>query len=281
MAAVRNPSALRWLVGVELANYRKRTGLKQADAAKRAGVSVGKLSHLETGERQQQPSDIAKVLAAYNAPQHDINRLTSLAEVPDESNWWGAWRDVVPDWFGTFVGLERLSTKEFVFEPIVIPGLMQTENYARELSRSSQRVRVDHSERVVEVRMGRGQRLTADEPMHLHASVNEQALRLRVGSPEILREQYEHLIDLASRPNITFQVVVPERGRHEASTGQFVVLEFDKARPIVYAELQDGAMYVQHPGEVNTYRESARSLEEVALPPDESVRFVADLIKRL
>lgn len=281
MAAVRNPSALRWLVGVELANYRKRTGLKQADAAKRAGVSVGKLSHLETGERQQQPSDIAKVLEAYLAPQHDINRLTSLAEVPDESNWWGAWRDVVPDWFGTFVGLERLATKEFVFEPIVIPGLMQTENYARELSRSSQRVRVDHSERVVEVRMERGQRLTAENPLHLHAAVNEQALRLRIGNDEILREQYEHLINLASLDNITFQVVVPERGRHEASTGQFVVLEFEKARPIVYAELQDGAMYVQHPGEVNTYRESARSLGEVALPPDESVRFVADLIKRL
>lgn len=281
MAAVRNPSALRWLVGVELANYRKRTGLKQADAAKRAGVSVGKLSHLETGERQQQPSDIAKVLEAYHAPQHDINRLTSLAEVPDESNWWGAWRDVVPDWFGTFVGLERLATKEFVFEPIVIPGLMQTENYARELSRSSQRVRVDHSERVVEVRMERGQRLATENPLHLHAAVNEQALRLRIGNDEILREQYEHLIHLASLENITFQVVVPERGRHEASTGQFVVLEFEQARPIVYAELQDGAMYVQHPGEVNTYRESARSLGEVALPPDESVRFVADLIKRL
>jgi hypothetical protein len=74
---------------------------------------------------------------------------------------------------------------------------------------------------------------------------------------------------------------VPERGRHEASNGQFVVLEFNQARPIVYSELQDGAMYVQHPGEVNTYRESARSLEEVALPPGETVRFVRDLIKRL
>jgi transcriptional regulator with XRE-family HTH domain len=276
---VRNPSALRWLVGVELANYRKRTGLKQADAAKRAGVSVGKLSHLETGERQQQPADIANVLAAYGAPQHDINRLTSLAEVPDESNWWGAWRDVVPDWFGTFVGLERLATKEFVFEPIVIPGLLQTENYARELSRSSGRVRLDHSERVVEVRMGRARRLSGDNPMHLHAAVNEQALRLRVGAPEILREQYEHLLELAERPNITLQVVVPERGPFDASTGQFVVLEFDQVRPIVYAELQDGAMYVQHPGEVDTYRESARNLEEVALPPDDSIRFIADLMR--
>jgi transcriptional regulator with XRE-family HTH domain len=277
--ADRNPSALRWLVGVELGNYRKRAGLKQADAAKRVGISVGKLSHLETGERQQQPADIAKVLAAYSAPQHDINRLTSLAEVPDESTWWGAWRDVVPDWFGTFVGLERLATKEFVFEPMVIPGLLQSEDYARELSRAGRRVRPDHTERVVEVRMGRAQRLTTANPLRLHAMVNEQALRLRVGPPEIMKAQYEHLLALAERPNITLQVVVPERGPHAASTGQFAVLEFEQARSIAYTEVQDGAMYVQHPGEVDTYRETSRSLEEVALPPDDSVRFVADLIK--
>ncbi|TDV52112.1 helix-turn-helix domain-containing protein [Actinophytocola oryzae] len=281
MAAVRNPSALRWLVGVELANYRKRTGLKQADAANRAGVSVGKLSHLETGERQQQPADIAKVLEAYGAPQHDVNRLTSLAEVPDESNWWGAWRDVVPDWFGTFVGLERLAIKEFVFEPILVPGLVQTEGYARELSRAGRRVRPDHADRLVEVRMGRAARLTAENPLRLHAAINEQALRLRVGTPDIMRGQYEHLIALAESENITLQVVVPERGPHAAVTGQFAVLDFDNARPIAYAEVQDGAMYVQHPGEVDTYRESARSLEEVALSPDDSVRFVADLIKRV
>jgi Helix-turn-helix domain len=69
------------------------------------GISTGKLSHLETGERRQQAADVARALAAYGAPQDDINRLTSLAEVPDDSTWWGAWSDVVPDWFGTFVGL--------------------------------------------------------------------------------------------------------------------------------------------------------------------------------
>jgi transcriptional regulator with XRE-family HTH domain len=278
--AERNPSALRWLVGVELSNCRKRTGLKQADAARRAGVSVGKLSHLETGERQQQPADIAKVLAAYGAPQHDINRLTSLAEVPDESNWWGAWRDVVPDWMTTIVGLERLAAKVFVFEPMVIPGLLQTEGYARELSRAGSRVRPDHADRVVEVRMERAQRVTADNPLRLHAVVNEQALRLRVGPPDIMRAQYEHLISLADLPNVTLQVVVPERGPHASLTGQFVVLDFDQARSVAYAEVQDGAMYVQHPGEVDTYRVSSRSLEEVALPQDESIRFVTDLIKR-
>jgi transcriptional regulator with XRE-family HTH domain len=281
VGADRNPSALRWLIGVELGQYRRRTGLKQAEAAKQAGVGTPKLSHMETGERPQHPADIAKVLAAYGVARHDINRLTSLAEVPDESTWWGAWRDVVPDWFGTFVGLERLAITEFVFEPIVIPGLLQTQEYALELSRSSPRVRVDHSERVVEARMERANRLTGDNPLRLHAAVNEQALRLRVGTPEVIRAQYEHLMALAKYSNITLQVVVPDRGPHDAVTGQFVVMEFDNARPIAYAELQDGAMYVQHLGQVDTYRESARSLEEVALTPDDSLSFIADLIKRL
>ncbi|GAB3440099.1 helix-turn-helix transcriptional regulator [Actinophytocola sediminis] len=281
MAADRNPSALRWLIGVELGNYRKRVGLKQADAARRAGISVGKLSHLETGERQQRPADIAKVLLAYDVPRHDVNRLTSLAEVPDESNWWGAWRDVVPDWMTTIVGLERLASAEFVFEPILIPGLLQTEAYARELSQAGSRVRPDHAERVVEVRMGRARRLTSENPLRLHAAVNEQALRLRVGTPEIRLAQYQHLQTLAEQPNVTFQVVVPDRGPHEAVTGQFVVLDFEQARPIAYAEVQDGAMYVQHPGEVDTYRESARSLAEVALSPDDSIGFIADLIETL
>lgn len=276
-----NPSALRWLIGVELAHFRNRAGLDQQTVARRSGVGRGKVSHYETGERKQNPAEVAKIMEACGAPLHEINRLTTLAEVPDESTWWGAWSDVVPDWFGTFVGLERLATKEFVFEPIVIPGLMQTEDYARALSRSSQRVRIDHSERVVELRMERALRLTAENPLHLHAAVNEQALRLSVGTPDIMREQYQHLINLARQPHITLQVVVPERGRHDATAGQFFVLDFDKARSIAYAELQDGAIYIQHPGRVDTYKESSRSLQEVALPPEDSVKLVAELIKKL
>jgi DNA-binding XRE family transcriptional regulator len=282
VAGERNsPSALRWLIGVELANYRKRVGLNQAEAAARAGIGVGTLSHLETGERRQRPDIVAQVLRAYRAPQHDINRMTSLAEIPDESTWWGAWSDVVPDWFATFVGLERLASKEFVFEPIVLPGLLQTQDYARELSRAGQRVRADHSERVVELRMERAQRLTAESPLHLHAAINEQALRLRVGSTETLASQYEHLLTLADRPNVTIQVVVPERGPHGAPTGHFVILDFDNARSIGYAEVQDGAMYVQHPGEVDTYRQSRLSVQDVALSPSDSVRYIADLIEKL
>lgn len=275
------PSPLRWLIGVELANYRKRAGLDQAAGAARANISTGKLSHLETGARRQQPEDIANVLAGYGARQHEIDRLTSLAKVPDDSTWWGAWSDVVPDWFGTLAGLERLATRETVFEVVVLPGQTQIEAYALALTRAGRRVRPDHSERLVELRMGRAQLLTSENPLEFHAFINEQALRTRVGSPEVMAAQYRHLISLAHRPNITLRVVTPERGPHSAATGQFILLDFDKASSIAYDELQDGAMYVQSPGGVDTYRESIRSLEEVALTPDESIGFVEDLITKL
>ncbi|HEY0807071.1 MAG TPA: helix-turn-helix transcriptional regulator, partial [Pseudonocardiaceae bacterium] len=115
MVTRARPSALRWLIGVELANFRNRAGLSGTEVAARTRISKQKIGHFETGERRQIPADIAVILTACGAAQHDIDRLTSLAGLADSTTWWGSWSDVVPDWFGTFVGLERLATNEFVF----------------------------------------------------------------------------------------------------------------------------------------------------------------------
>ncbi|GGM82026.1 transcriptional regulator [Longimycelium tulufanense] len=273
------PSALQWLIGVELAGFRERAGLSLAELATRTGLGKPKLGHLETGRSRQYPDDIATILRACGAAAHDIDRITSLASRADSSSWWAPWSDVVPDWFRTFVGLEGLAAAEFVFEPLILPGLLQTEEYAREANRRAGRVRADHEARVIEFRMARARRLTQDDvPLRLHAVVTEQALRLGVGTPEIRQAQYEHLLGLAQQANVTLQVVRPEAGPHDAMTGQFVVLDFAQARSVVYVEVQDGALYAASPGRVDTYKQSARSLEEVALPPDDSRDFIADLI---
>lgn len=276
-------SALRWLIGVELARYRTQAGLTLAALAELTGISKQKLGHLETAERIQSAADIATVLAACGAEQHDIQHVTSLADLDDISLWWGVWSDVVPDWLRTFIGLEALATAEFLFEPIVLPGLLQTEDYARALTARARRVRPDRAERVIQFRMARARRLFDEvTPLRLRAVVTEQALRLRVGSVEVLHGQYQHLLAASERANITVQVVRPDAGPHPGDTGQFVLLEFTATRPLAYIELQDYAVYHTDPKRVNTYAHSAGVLaDEIALSPEESLAFIDRLDEEL
>ena len=127
--------------------------------------------------------------------------------------------------------------------------------------------------------MARAQRLTStDRRLNLHAVITEGALRLRVGPPELRIAQLEHLVALSEEPNVTIQVVRPEDGLHTAITGQFVILEFEHARPIGYSELHDGAVYVQDPDQVQTYIMTAENVQDVALDPDQSVALIKSMI---
>jgi transcriptional regulator with XRE-family HTH domain len=273
-------SPLRWLIGTELARYRNEAHLSLNAAAERAGLSRAKLNHLEMGRQQQDPDDIATVLAAYGAPPRDIDRLASLTGRADEATWWAPWAAVVPDWLKTFVGLEGLAEEEFTFEPTIIPGLLQTQDYAAAVTADSPRVRRDHGERFVGFRMARTRRLTdTDRPLHLHAVLTDGALRLAVGSEKLHRAQLQHLVERAKLPNVTLQVVRPEDGPHTALTGPFMILDFDAARPICYVELQDGALYLQEPDQVSTYRMVARNLEQVALGPEQSIAHIEAMMQ--
>lgn len=277
MSERSDPSALRWLIGNELRQYRTEAQQTVAAASQALECSHGKITHLETGRYQQQPEEIAALLRFYGAEQHDVDRLTALAGQSNSSTWWAPWANIVPDWFKTFVGLEGLAESEFVYEPVVVPGLLQTEEYAHALTKATGFVRPDHSERFVSFRLARARRLTDPQPLRLHAVVPEAALRLRVGDSQVRLEQYQHLLAIAERPNVTFQVVRPEEGPHAAATGQFVILDFTYARPIAYAELLDGAMYIQDQDQTRTYRMAAESVQKVALDHDESVALIESL----
>jgi transcriptional regulator with XRE-family HTH domain len=175
-----DPAPLRWLIGVELARHRNAANLSLTEASDQSGISRAKLGHLETGRQQQDPDDITRLLGAYGAEQPDIERLISLTGRADEVTWWAPWAQVVPDWLKTFLGLEGLAENEFVFEPIIIPGLLQTEQYAAAVTANTPRVRADHSERFVSFRMARNRRLTDPKrPLQLHAIFTEEHCGLR------------------------------------------------------------------------------------------------------
>lgn len=278
MATRTDPSALRWLIGAELSRYRREAPMSLSELSTATGIGKPKLGHMETGRYQQFPDDIEAVLRACGADPAAIERLTSLASRSDAKAWWAPWANVVPDWFKTYVGLEGLADAAFVFESMVIPGLLQTEEYAQALTLGTGFVRPDHAERFVAFRQARARRLADDEPLTLHAVIGEAALRLRVNGEQTRRAQLAHLVTMAELPHVTVQVVRPEDGPHAAGAiGKFVLLDFTHVRPIAYTEVLDGAMYVQDPDGVRTYSMVADNLRQVALSPAESLALIREL----
>ncbi len=279
MASAAAP--LRWLIGTELARYREEARLSLNEASARSGIGKAKLHHMEGGRQAQDPDDIATLLTAYNVPARDIDRLTTLTGRADEATWWAPWAAVVPDWLKTYVGLEALADRAFCYQPAAIPGLLQTQEYAAAVTASAKSIRPDHGERFVKFRMARTRRLTDPErPLSVDAVIPEAALRLAVGTPDVRRDQLKHLLTISELPTVTIQVVRPEDGPHSAlSSGGFVVLDFgEAARPVVYVELKDGAVYLQAEDQVEAYTMVASDLQRVALSPEQSREFIAEML---
>jgi len=274
-----NPPPLRWLIGVELARHRDEAGLSMMGVSKLVGITKPKLGQMETGRQFQSPTDIALLLNAYGVDRETIDRLVALTERAEEAAWATGSAHAVPDWFRIYLGLERIATRVFTFDPLLVPGLLQEERYARAVTSASLFVRTPDVDRVVELRMARTERLhTADKPLELHAVTTEAALRLRMADPAVHKAQLQHLLDLSERPNVTIQVLPPEAGYHDAHRGQFGLLEFEEVRALAYTETIDSALYVQDPDQVKNYALVAKALEEQALDPDETKKLIAEVI---
>lgn len=274
------PPALRWFIGVELARYREEAGLSMAKAAGMSGITKPKISHLELGRQQQSSDDITRLLTIYGADRRDVMRLIELANRSDEASWWAPWTDVVPPWLTVFVGLERLADRAHVYQPTLIPGLLQTTDYATLIAERSLLVRADHIQRVVEFRAARAARLTASEgPLWLHAVIGAAALENVVGSAEVYEGQLLHLIKLAELPTITIQVLpfgAGPLGVH--GTGGFVLLHLDDVSQIGYIELLDDAVYLHQRRRLQTYGVGFSDLQRVALDPERSLALIRSKI---
>lgn len=276
-----DPPALRWLIGVELTNYRKQSGVSQAAAGKAAGVSSGMIGHFEAGRYFPAPRQIARMLELYGAPHYDVERLSALTGLADQSSWLARWNDVIPDWARTYVGLEGLASHLVSYTPLVLPALVQTKSYSAGVTAPSARVRPDQQERLVGLRMERQQRLrSADRPLHLTAMIEESVLDRPIGGAmahDVMRDQLRHLIDMSERDNVEILILPTTVGRHDGLEGRFSVLHFRdadgsvQAQSIGYVEIPDDSVYIQDQHQVAKYTASADLLRSVALSPSRSV----------
>ncbi|MEU9109896.1 helix-turn-helix transcriptional regulator [Streptomyces xanthophaeus] len=278
MAANGNPTVRRRRLGAELRRLRVACGLTSTHVAGRLLISQPQISHLENGRRAIKPRDVRDLCGLYGVTDPQV--VDSLMRMGTESNWQGWWVACGDVPYAVYIGLETEASSIRSYEPLVIPGLLQTPAYARSVIEET--ISLATPEQIatrLEVRLRRQHRAHHPaRPIRLWIVLDESALRRIVGSPEIMREQLEHLNHLAAQPHITVQVLPHDVGAHPGISGQFSILHFpaDTAGAgTVYLERFTSDLCLEKRSDVRRYGVMYEHLQAQALNPDSTRQFLS------
>lgn len=254
------PTVVRRQLGRRLRQLREAAGMSvdEVVAERYLGISRAKLYKLEAGKHAAKPQDITVLCGRYGAAAEEISTLQALALATQEASWWHVYGDdAVPEWFSLYMELEPTASSIQTYEAELVPGLLQTDDYARAIYRAFQPDAQDGEiERRVAVRMER-QAMVDPARSRLHAVINEAALLRRVGGPEVMAAQLAKLRKAADRPEITIDVLPLSAGAHAAMNGSFAIVDFenpDEDPSMVYVETASSAAYLQKPADLDRYR---------------------------
>ena len=261
-----SPAARRRELGVLLRGLRILHGLTIEQVAGQLGVSTSKVSRLESGHRGAREDDIARLCELLEVDDEQRGRLAKLArEGRQRAKWQPAG---LP--YSEYVGLEAEATSISDYGLGVVPGLLQTGDYARAVARSLTPSLVPSVvERRVAGRMARQALLTGDRPPRFVAVVDESVLHRTVGNPSIMRTQLEHLLDLGELPSVTLRVIPYDAGALP-SNNKFIMLGFSlpDLPDLVYIEELTGERFLDDPDEVEVYNTTFRTLLNLAAAAD-------------
>jgi transcriptional regulator with XRE-family HTH domain len=274
MAGTPGPTVRRRQLMAELKKLRESSGLSQEAVAAQLDWHSTKLMRIETGRTAPHPNDVRLMLEVYGITERDqIAALVKLARDARQRGWWYSYRDVLLNRYDFFIGLESEAISIRWFELAMIPGLLQTEDYARAVIRSGpQELGPEGVERRIEVRTIRQEVLARDARPQLWVIMDEAAIRRVVGGKAAMRAQLEHLIVASEEGRTTIQVIPYGAGAHPGQAGTFIVLGFaELSEPdVVYMETVGGNLYVDKPKEVRLYTTAFDHLRALALSPDET-----------
>jgi transcriptional regulator with XRE-family HTH domain len=260
-------------LGEELRKLREACGVAAEQAAAELDCSVAKIRHIEVGRNAPSKPDLTVLCDLYGASSDVHAVLEEIRKSASKPGWWSTYR--LPKWLQTYVGAEADAHTVSNFELELIPGLLQTEAYARALH---ELVGATDIGRKVAARARRQESLTADDdPLMLHAVISEAALR-RLNGADFGKEQFRHLIAMAGRPNIHLHVLPFSAGLHVSLSGGFVLLDFDPdiSMPAGYLEYAAGGQLVDDPVVVDTLRQRFATLQEQAMSEHDSVDFIRE-----
>ena len=279
------PTVLRMLLGAQLRRLREHAGVTRDDAGYHIRASGSKISRMELGRVSFKERDVTDLLEYYGVT--DLAEREKLVQLTREANatpWYQKFQDVVPDWFHVFVGLEEAAQLIRVYEVQFVPGLLQTEEYARAIiMQGAPGVDPDEVERRVALRMGRQKLLTRENPPRYWVIMDEAALRRPMGGRDVHFAQIERLINLVGEPNITLQVMPFRYGGHAADGGAFTIMRFPETDlpNVVYMEYLTGAHYIDKPEEVERYAAVMERLSVAGTSPDRTREILSGMLKEI
>ncbi|MBE9373220.1 helix-turn-helix domain-containing protein [Saccharopolyspora sp. HNM0983] len=274
----------RWLA-FELTRLRRVAGLEQKDVAKALRCTVTKVSYIENAERPVVLRDLDEVLLGlYGVPEDRWSSYLQAAKKSRQKGWWERYSaDALPEWLSLYIGLEQGAEQLRVYDAQLITGVLQTEDYAQAIvRRGTAELTEEQISRRVEFRSSRRAVLTRElDPLRLWVVLDEAVLRRVVGNRAVMRDQLQHLADVADQAKVTLQVFPFEHGAHPGMQGPFTILDFPWPTDpgVVYIEHRSGAVYLETPAEIKDHTVAFEHLCAHALPPDESVALIRDIAR--
>ncbi|BCB80892.1 helix-turn-helix transcriptional regulator [Phytohabitans flavus] len=275
------PTIPRWQLGEQLSRLRDRARVSQRQIAERLGCSVSKIQKVEAGEVGVVKAELEAMLSAYNLTDEQMREeLFELQRLGKQRGWWSRF-GAVPTPFATFLGLESAATRIKVFEPMVVHGLLQTEDYARAIAGTvSLTSDQEQRERQVRIRMQRQEMVFAEDPPEISVILDEAVLHRQIGGPQVMCTQLKHLLE--PPPSVTVQVVPFESGGYPGTLGAMTIFEFEEHMhtPVVYVEGQAGNLYLEREDDLRRCSVAYNHMSASALSRQESHDRIAAVARR-
>ncbi|HEV7980065.1 helix-turn-helix transcriptional regulator [Amycolatopsis sp.] len=268
-------------LGDALRRAMRNAGYNGREIARRLGWPHPNVSRLLSGKRGGAEIDVATFLAVCGVKGEERARLLGLCGELRKLGWFQQHGSRLPKQLETLMRLERQADSFCEFQPMVVPGLLQTPSYAQALLTGTGTLPVEEIDGRVLARMERKSLFEPPKRARFSFFLHEFALRLPVGGNEVMSEQLHHLLEMAVRFNVTIRVIPAVIGAHAAIAGQFKMMEFPEFNPVVYLDSETASLFLEEPGEIAAYRRVSETLATTALDEGESKDAIAALAVEL
>lgn len=277
----REPTVRSRELGEGLRHVMRQAGLSGKEAARLLGQSETWVSRMLSGKRYATELDVAAFLGVCRVTGAERERLLALCRQQDSPGWLQQHGSRLPKQIRTLIDHENQAVTISDFQPIVVPGLLQTGEYARAVITRGANMPPDEVDDRVAARLARQNLFSRARPPRFTFYLHESVLRIPVGGRAVMRDQLQHLVRMSTRPSVSLRVVPVALGAHAGMAGPFIFLEFAGFKPVVYLDSETSCLFMERPEEIAAYRRLLAALAHTTLPEGQSRELIAALATEL